>query len=210
MKIRMRAAVVFAAVFLMFGQTAFAQAKADQKGATLSNLQAAFDGESNAGARYAAFAKKADAEGYLGVGSLFRAAAKAEEIHAANLSKTIEGMGAKPKADLKPPVVKTTKENLEAALKGETYEKDSMYPGFIKAAEAEKNDAALRNFKGAMAAEAMHAKYYADALANLDKWKAAKRAFLVCSVCGYTEPQNPALKKCPVCSAPSTKFTAVK
>ena len=51
---------------------------------TLENLQTAFNGESNANARYLAFATKADQEGYGGVASLFRAAARAEEIHAAN------------------------------------------------------------------------------------------------------------------------------
>ena len=36
----------------------------------MSNLQTAFNGESNAHARYLAFAVKADAEGYAGVASL--------------------------------------------------------------------------------------------------------------------------------------------
>ena len=49
---------------------------------TLDNLQEAFNGESNANARYLAFAQKADEDGYGEVASLFRAAAKAEEIHA--------------------------------------------------------------------------------------------------------------------------------
>ena len=55
---------------------------------TLDNLQAAFNGESNANARYLAFAKKADEEGYGQVASLFRAAARAEEIHAANARRS--------------------------------------------------------------------------------------------------------------------------
>ncbi len=48
---------------------------------TLENLQTAFNGESNANAKYLEFAKKADEEGYTKVASLFRAAARAEEIH---------------------------------------------------------------------------------------------------------------------------------
>ena len=42
----------------------------------LEHLQDAFNGESNASARYIAFAKKADSEGYAPVASLFRAAAR--------------------------------------------------------------------------------------------------------------------------------------
>ena len=43
--------------------------------ATLANLQAAYDGECNARAKYTAFAVKAIAEGFRDVASLFRAAA---------------------------------------------------------------------------------------------------------------------------------------
>ena len=56
---------------------------------TLDNLQAAFNGESNAHASYLAFAAKADEEGFAPVASLFRAAARAEERHARNQSEVI-------------------------------------------------------------------------------------------------------------------------
>src|SRR5271169_3817001 len=69
---------------------------------TIDNLQAAFNGESNANARYLAFAKKADEEGYTEVASLFRAAAKAEEIHAHNHAVVIEKMGATAVPKLEP------------------------------------------------------------------------------------------------------------
>ena len=85
---------------------------------TMSNLQTAFNGESNAHARYLAFAVKADAEGYAGVASLFRAAARAEEIHAGNHAAVIKDFGGIPVAKLEDPGVKSTRENLEAALKG--------------------------------------------------------------------------------------------
>ena len=49
---------------------------------SLTNLCIAFNGESNAAVRYAAFAKKADEEGYLRVGSLLRAVARSEQIPA--------------------------------------------------------------------------------------------------------------------------------
>lgn len=176
---------------------------------TLDALQAAFNGESNATANYAAFAKKADLEGYTKVASLFRAASKAESIHAAGLAAVIKEMGATPKADLKAAAVKSTKENLEAALAGESYERDTMYPEFIKLATADKNDGALRMFKGAMAAETEHAKFYTEALANLAKWKGGKKEFFVCSVCGYTVDKID-FTNCPVCGQPKEKYVTVK
>src|ERR1035437_8894108 len=111
---------------------------------TLENLQAAFNGESNAHNKYLAFAKKAGEEGYGEVASLFRAAAKAEEIHASNHAAVIRKLGAEPKADIHAPEIKSTRENLAVAIAGETYERDTMYPEFIAEAKAVKNSDALR------------------------------------------------------------------
>ena len=177
---------------------------------TLDNLQAAFNGESNAKAKYEAFAVKADAEGYKSVASLFRATAASETIHARKHAAAIKKLGAAPLATVGKPEVKSTKENLEAALAGETYEKETMYPDFIKQAQAEKNKGAVMSFKGALAAEAEHAKLYKQALGELEAWKPAGKEFMVCQICGYTLLADPALLKCPVCSAPKEKFTLIK
>ena len=177
---------------------------------TLDNLQAAFNGESNANAKYTAFAAKADEEGYKSVAALFRAAAMAEGIHAKKHAANIKKLGAEPKADIGKPDVKSTKENLEAALAGETYEKDTMYPEFIKVATAEKKKGALQSFKGAMAAEVEHAKLYKQALGEMDAWKPAGKEFYVCQICGFTGVADPKILKCAVCAAPKEKFTIIK
>jgi len=175
---------------------------------TLDNLQTAFNGESNARTKYLAFAKKADEEGYAQVASLFRAAAAAEEIHANNHASVIRKMGANPKADIAPPVPKSTRENLATAIQGETYERDVMYPAFIKEAETENNRQAVIMFGGALAAETEHARLYQQALDNLDQWRAGKRDFWICLVCGFTVAAAPA-DRCPVCKAPKEKFKIV-
>lgn len=87
---------------------------------SIKNLKAAFIGETNASAKYAAFAKKAREEGYANVALLFQAASEAEKIHANNHGAALEQLG-----DKAPPVepkvdVKSTKENLEEAIKGES------------------------------------------------------------------------------------------
>ena len=175
---------------------------------TLENLQEAYNGESNAMVRYEAFAAKAETEGYLGAAGLFRAAALSESIHAAKHAKAIEALGAAPKAELKAPVVKTTRENLKEAVNGENHESKKMYPAFLKKAEADKNQQAMYSFKGAMAAEKMHSQLYAKALANLKDWK-AKKKIIVCQACGYTT-MDLKLKTCPVCSQPRSQFTEIE
>ncbi len=176
---------------------------------TLANLQTAFNGESNAHARYLAFAKKADAEGYGEVASLFRAAARAEEIHANNHAAVIKKLGGKPEAKIETPDVKTTKENLEAAIKGESYERDTMYPQFLKQAREVRNTDAIQTFNYAKNAETEHAKLYTAALSNLQQSKGTNaKNYYVCGVCGYTV-EKITFTKCPSSFTPVDKYETI-
>ncbi len=174
---------------------------------TLKNLQTAFNGESNAAARYAAFARKADQDGYGRAASLFRAAARAEQIHAANHAAVIKKMGAVPEARIETPVVKSTRENLQVALAGEEYERDVMYPQFIREAQAARSSAALRTFSYALEAETEHARLYKEAIANLENMKTSA-TYYVCAVCGYTV-EKLTFDRCPVCQHPREKFELI-
>lgn len=185
-----------------------ATAAAATTGKTLDNLQTAFNGESNARARYLAFAKKADAEGYAPVASLFRAAARAEEIHAANHAAVIRKLGGKPDARIEEPKAGSTRENLEAAVKGESYERDTMYPEFIKVARAENQKGALESFNYAKSAEAEHANLYTKAHENLDTKSMVAVTYYVCTVCGFTTTKVD-FAKCPACFSPKDKYIAV-
>lgn len=177
---------------------------------TLRNLQAAFEGESNACARYTAFAVKADAEGFHGAASLFRATARAEHIHAANHARVIRQLGAEPAAAIHPPVVKDTLENLNEARSGERYEIDSMYPEFIREAKGHGNTAAVRTFEWAIEAEKTHARLFSEAIAVLESgWLIAARTFYVCSACGYTS-ETPESDRCPTCNLPWEKFELIR
>jgi len=174
---------------------------------TLANMQAAFNGESNARAKYLAFAQKADEEGYAGVASLFRAAASAEGVHAENHAEVIRQLGGNAQATIDDIQVGTTRENLEAAIAGESYEWDVMYPGMLNRARRDRDRAALRSFNFAMTAEREHAKFYRAALENLESWKEA-RTFYVCSVCGETVATLD-FKKCPSCFAKVDEYVKV-
>lgn len=162
------------------------QANTTAESTTLKNLISAYNGESNAHVMYLAFAKKADEEGYKQVGRLFRAAGSSEAIHRDNHAKVIQEMGRTPKNNIATPVVKSTVENLTQAVKGESYERDTMYPGFIKEAKQVGNQAAVKTFNYALEAETGHAKLYTTAKNNLASWKQANRPFYVCPVSGYT------------------------
>jgi rubrerythrin len=180
-----------------------------ENGRTLDDLQAAYNGESNAHARYLAFAQKADSDGYGQVASLFRAAARAEQIHLTNHAAVIRKMGVEPTATIEKPAVKSTRENLEgAANKGEAYERDTMYPEFIKQANGEGNQDAVLTFDLARKAEAQHFELFSQALEGLESMRGEGHIYYVCTVCGYTTAQ-PVTGNCVSCSSPAEKYEAV-
>ena len=172
---------------------------------TIENLTAAYRGETNANHRYTLSAEKADAEGYPQVALLFRAAAQAEAIHRALHKNAIIALGGNV-VSFPPDEVKigTTAQNLEAAIKGESYERDSMYPRFLTQARLDNATHAIRSLTFASTAEAEHAKLYQVALNELGR--NSKTDYYVCSVCGYTTTRLPA-KNCPSCHNSSEKFT---
>ena len=203
-------ALVIGLVFALTIAVPMSSSAGDAKDSkTLENLQAAFNGESNAHAKYQAYSEKATEEGYLKVAALFRAAASAEKIHFNNHAKVIKDMGASPKAEIKLPDINSTEQNLAEAIKGETYEQTVMYPGFITQAEKEQNDDAIQTFDYAMAAEAEHAKLYQKALSDLNGWKVAGGGFSVCPVCGYTIEGKPTFANCPVSGTPADEYNLV-
>jgi rubrerythrin len=181
---------------------------------TVQNLFAAFEGESNAHARYIAFAVKADEERFYGAASLFRAAGRAEQIHAANHARVIQQLGGEARCAIHPVVVASTLENLKVALYGERHEVEIMYPGFITEAKAQGNSAAVRTFTGALEAEKTHVRLYCEAIALLesgraDTWIATVREFYVCPVCGYTSEAEEENERCPVCNVLWERFEIV-
>jgi rubrerythrin len=177
---------------------------------TLQNLQSAFEGESNAHNRYVAFAQQADQEGYGQVASLFRALARAEEIHMRNHAEVIRKMGAEPEATLAKFFTQSTQKNLESsANKFEFYEGDKIYPRFIVQARAEGNADAVRTFEYARAAELQHFKLLNTALKNLEHMRGKKGAFYVCPICGATSEQKPIHEMCPICGKPADAYEKV-
>lgn len=156
-------------------------------------LKEAFAGESQANRKYLAFAKKAEQEGFKQVAKLFKAAAEAETVHAHAHLRELNG-------------IKSTKENLQEAIGGETHEFKEMYPEMIEDARAEDNKGALRSFTYANEVEKIHAALYQKALDSLGKEQEVE--YYVCQVCGMTV-ENEAPDTCPVCGAKKMAFKKV-
>ncbi len=160
---------------------------------TEKNLKEAFAGESQAVRKYLAFAEKALDEGYPGIASLFRAAAAAEMVHSLKHLKVLKG-------------IRSTKENLEEAIAGETHEFSEMYPKMIEEAQKEGFKQAEISFKYANEVEKVHAELYKEALENMENFQ--EKDYYVCKICGYTVGDE-APDKCPVCGAAKKQFFKV-
>lgn len=163
---------------------------------TGDNLKEAFAGESQANRKYLAFAKKAEEEGFKQIAKLLRAAADAETVHALNHLRVLKG-------------VKSTEENLQEAINGETHEFTEMYPMMIKEAEKEGNEAAKITFNGANAVEKIHANLYKKALESVKSEKdMEEKEIYVCQVCGCTI-EGKAPDVCPICKSKKEKFKKI-
>jgi rubrerythrin len=160
---------------------------------TDGNLKSAFAGESQANRKYLAFAWKAQEEGFPQAAKLFRAAAEAETVHAMNHMNTLGE-------------VKSTLENLNTALSGETFEFTKMYPEYLAIAKEEGNKQATWSFDVANKVEKIHGNLYQKAIDALKAKKDMEKVdYYVCSVCGNTV-EGEAPEVCPICGNPRSKF----
>jgi rubrerythrin len=93
------------------------------------------------------FAERAEQENFPNVARLFRAIAYAEQVHAANHFKALGHLG-------------QTADNLQAAIGGETFEVEEMYPAYRAVAELQEEKSAVRTTTWALEAEKVHAGMY--------------------------------------------------
>ncbi|RKY66301.1 MAG: rubrerythrin family protein [Candidatus Latescibacterota bacterium] len=160
---------------------------------TEEGLRAAFAGESQAHMRYLIFAQKAEEEGYPNIARLFRAISFAEQVHATNHFRTLGDLG-------------SSADNLDAAIGGETFEVEEMYPAYDAVAELQGEKGARRSIRYALEAEKIHAAMYSKAKEAVKSGKDLEVGKIyICSVCGYTGEGEPP-DRCPICGATKDKF----
>ncbi|OPZ44532.1 MAG: Rubrerythrin [Euryarchaeota archaeon ADurb.BinA087] len=157
----------------------------------------AYAGESQANRKYSAFADQAESEGFKNIARLFKAASEAEAVHA---KKLLKAMGK----------IRTTKENIQGSISGETHEYTEMYPAFVKEAEAEKKSDVALVFTYAMKAEEVHANLYREAMNSLNhNQDMSNRSVILCPVCGNIF-LGQAPEKCPICNAVRKVFKTIE
>ncbi len=160
---------------------------------TKENLKSAFSGESQAHMKYLIFADKAEEEGFSNIAKLFRAIAYAEMVHASNHLNALNGSN-------------MTFDNLDVAIKGESFEVDEMYPAYKAVAEMQDEKKAVKSMHYALEAEKIHEALYLEAK---DAVKANNDLEIgeinICPVCGHTVIGN-APERCPICGVLGEKF----
>ncbi len=160
---------------------------------TIENMQSAYKGEKTASAKYEAFSKKAEEEGYHNIALLYNAVSAAENIHAKNHKVVIEDAGATVPEIIPEYKVKTTKENLHDDIDGEAYEAKTMYPDFLKTAETADNQIAFLSLTYAMKTELKHKFFFEQALGDINSntLNSLPSKYFVCPTCGNTYTSAP-------------------
>jgi rubrerythrin len=159
---------------------------------TTENLKAAFSGESQARNKYTFFAKVARKEGYPYIAKILEETAENERQHAKDHLKLLGGIG-------------DTAANLKAAIGGEDFEVETMYPQFAKEAEEEGETKAANAFRQVAKIEAHHRERFKKLLAMVEAGTVYKREKPIkwkCSVCGYIVEATEPPQKCPSCEHP--------
>ncbi|GAW29077.1 MULTISPECIES: rubrerythrin [unclassified Carboxydocella] len=156
---------------------------------TVANLLAAFAGESQARNKYTFFASIARKEGWLEIAEIFEETAKNEKEHAEVIIKLLKKLG-------------DSKMNLKAAIEGETYEWQDMYPEFERVAREEGEEEAARFFAEVQKVEKFHAQRFQQLLKQLEEGTLLKKPETIhwqCRECGYIWEGNEPPAVCPLC-----------
>ena len=165
---------------------------------TSANLMKAFAGESQARNKYEYFAKVAQKEGYRDIAEHFQRVANNEKVHAKlelALNNRMLNNSKNSFCD--------TKENLQMAIDGESYENVTMYPNFAQIANDEGYKEAAKLFTGIGKIEVEHENMFKMLLKRLETdaefVSENEEESWICEVCGHVHYGKKALKVCPVC-----------
>jgi rubrerythrin len=158
MKIKITAGVliVVATAFLMRG-SAIAQDRASMNKITMDNLSTAMHGEAFAYAKYMLYAQHARQSGNTELATLFETSAKTERFEHLAAEAKLAGL------------VGTDADNLKDAMRGESYEVETMYREFAEQAAAAGDKAAADRFEEIRHDEMKHRDAFKAALAQLER-----------------------------------------
>ena len=181
--------------------------------AVIRNLETALEEELKNCTTYKAYAAGAESDGLHGLASLFRATARAEQIHASNHARVLRHLGGSTLVDVPTPRVETPIENLRAALVDQRFEIDYLYPTFLTTGVSLLDSTALRSFHWALEADKSHARLYSELIQRLNRssdfgWALDPHDFQVCGLCGYIAEKAEG-ENCPACNYVWEKFERI-
>lgn len=156
-------ALVIAAAFFAIERITTAQEQAKLNPKTKENLSTAMHGEAFAYAKYLLFAEQARKTGNQELANLFEKTAKVERME--HLREEAELAG----------VVGSNEDNLKDAIKGESYEVDTMYRQFAEQARAAGDNAVADRFEEIRRDEMKHRDTFKAELKKLENKTAATK-----------------------------------
>jgi len=164
---------------------------------TKKNLEKAFAGESMARNKYSYFASKAKKEGYEQIADIFLETADNEKEHAKIWAKYLNLIG-------------DTKDNLQDAINGESYEYEHMYQDFAKKAKEEGFDDIADKFLQVAEIEKKHKERFEKLLNNIKNNEVFSKKTGIhmwkCKNCGHIHIGSEAPIKCPTCDHSKAYF----
>lgn len=183
----------------------------DPQALMVQNMHDAYKGETTAHFKYQAYSTKATEEGHPEIALLFKAASIAELIHANNHKVVLIQLGEEIPEITPEFTVKSTRENLEESIEGESYEFNTMYPEFITNANAAGNYTAQISLTYAYKVEQKHRDFYIAALAKLDEGTENQlpKVYFLCPTCGNTYATT-APSRCEISLTDSKLFIKVE
>lgn len=201
--------ILLAAAFALFAEMKYPE--------TIAVIQAVYRDESRAEVRYAAFAGKAQEEGYPRIAKFFMALSVSEGIHARNACKVLTELESAPEEERFEPEVATTRENLKFATSFEINIVEHVFPDFLAKITPENHASAIRSLVNELETERQHL----DLLKKIQKGTGAFFGMLVkkfegttvdyfvCQVCGATTVELPP-GVCPICKSDVAKYKMVE
>ena len=175
---------------------------------TIDNLKTSIQGESTTSARYSAFAVRAKTERHYSIAKLFLAASKSEDIHAVNQRKVLKSLGEKVEIFKPEIVVKSTIENLQVAIDGETYVTKTLYLLFFRDTKTENVEMAETTFTWVINSEMKHLILFQNALSAIENSteNTLPINYIICPVCGNIYEPTAVEANCALCGTSKRKF----
>lgn len=164
---------------------------------TYKNLLATFAGEARARDKYDLYGEKADAEGLIYVGDVFRETAHNEYAHAREVFDRFLGK------------IQNTEGNLLDSAKGEAKEANSVYKEYEKTARIEGFNDVANFYKELSEVEEAHEERFMNIYNHLKTDSLYNRevtSLWKCSNCGYIYEGTNVPEKCPLCYFPKGFF----